>query len=204
MKWVRDDFRKLRVGLLACLALVAVGASAVLLSDHAAQAARGELAAAQATRNELDDKLKRVRSEENEIREKTARFRQLEARGVIGEEQRLEWSELLDAIRDRRRLLNLRYEFEPQRPLEAAPNTAKLGYFVSPMRLQLDLLHEEDLTRLLADLRQQAKALIQIRSCLVTRSTGRQDNLSPVAQLRADCRLDWITLRLAAAGEGKK
>ena len=33
------------------------------------------------------------------------------------------------------------------------------------MKVQLKLLHEEDLTRLLADLREQASALILVRSC---------------------------------------
>ena len=204
MKLRRDDFRKLRGGLLGCMALIAAGVGTVLLSDNAAQTARRELAAAQAARNEFDDKLKRVRSEENEIREKTAIFRQLEARGVIGEEQRLEWSELLNAIGDRRQLLNLRYEFEPQRPLDAAAPAAALSYFVSPMRLQLDLLHEEDLTRLLADIRQQANALIQVRNCLVSRSSGSADSRAAGSQLQAECRIDWITLRAPGSGEARK
>ncbi len=202
MKLVRGDFAKLRISLLACLTLVAAGAASVFFSDGAAETAQRELAAAQATHSEFDGKLKRVRSEENEIREKTALFRQLEKKGVIGEERRLEWSELLGVIRDRRQLIDLRYEFEPQRPLDPEP-TSGLIYLVSPMHLQLDLLHEEDLTRLLADIGQQANALILVRNCAVSRAPLRRDGQT-AAQLHADCRIDWITLRNVSGGEGKK
>ena len=142
-----------------------------------------------------------MRSEETEIKQKSAVFSGLQARGVIGEEQRLEWVELLKTIRDRRRLLDLQYEIAPQRALDAAPGSA-FTFYASTMKIQLKLLHEEDLTRLLDDLRQQARALIQVKSCTVSRlPRGSADG---TAQLLADCQIDWITLRETAAGEAKR
>jgi hypothetical protein len=51
-------------------------------------------------RSEADGKLKRVRDEESEIKQKSILFNKLQERGMIGEEQRLEWVELLKDIRD--------------------------------------------------------------------------------------------------------
>ena len=208
MKFVRGDLRKLQTGLLVGLALIVIGGIGVYFGNDAMQTARRELAEAQATRNEADNQLRRMRGEEMEIREKSVIFRQLEARGMVGEERRLEWSELLEAIRERRQLAGLRYEFGPQRPLDnTATMPTGLTYFVSPMSLQLDLLHEEDLTRLLADIRRQAKALIRIRSCAISRVTEGQAGVADPAavfNLRAECRIDWITLRQVHAREGKQ
>ena len=70
-------------------------------------AARAELGDAQARlaniqqeRKEIDNKLRQVRSEENEIRHKAAVFNDLQSQRVLGEEQRLEWVELLEEIRE--------------------------------------------------------------------------------------------------------
>ena len=80
---------------------------------------------------------------------------------MIGEEARLEWIELLNEIRERRRLPGIRYEFAPRRPLDR-DQTGAFGLYASAMKLQARLLHEEDLTRLLSDLRERAPALIQV------------------------------------------
>ena len=163
-------------------------------------------AIAQAERNEFDGKLKQVRNEEDEIKQKSAVFKALQTRGMIGEEQRLEWVELIKDIRDTRRLIDLQYEIAPQRRLDA--DAAKgFAFYSSTMRLQLKLLHEEDLTRLIDDLRERARALIQVKSCAVSRLSQGAGDGSPIAQLLADCRIDWITLRevmdVQPTGEGK-
>jgi hypothetical protein len=66
------------------------------------------------------------------------------------------------------------------------------------MKMQVKLLHEEDLTRLLGDLRQQAAALIQVKACNVSRVPHVTGESGIAAQLQADCQIDWITLREAA------
>ncbi len=198
MKIGSADLPKLQFSLLVALTMMAIGAGTVYLSLNLIKTAKLEQAAAQAERNDFDGKLNRVRSEEDEIRQKSAIFHKLEARGVVGEEQRLEWVELLKEIRDRRRLLDLQYEIAPQRALDATPGSG-YAYYASSMRVQLKLLHEEDLTRLLDDLRRQARALIQVRSCNVSRlPRGGAEGGIP-AQLQADCQIDWVTLREVAS-----
>lgn len=193
MKLDITDFPKLRVSLLSAIIMIGLGVSAVLFSYQSAKAAQASRNAALTERNELEGKLSRVRSEENEIKQKSIVFNKLQTRGIIGDEQRLEWVELLKAIRDERRLLDLQYEFSPQRPLDA---TTAGGYtfFASSMRAQLKLLHEEDLTRFLNDLQERARALIHTKRCTITKSGSGRSESAPPIQLQAECLIDWVTL----------
>ncbi|MEI7614032.1 MAG: hypothetical protein WCK63_14115 [Betaproteobacteria bacterium] len=194
MKLDLSDLPKLQFSLIAAVLLIAVGAGTVHFFLDANRAALQARSAAQSERNEFDGKLKRVRTEENEIRDKSAVFSMLQMRGFIGDEQRLEWIELLKDIRDKRRLIDLEYDVAPQRPLDPTPVSA-YSFFVSSMKIQLKLLHEEDLTRLLDDLRLQARALVQVRYCNVSRlPRGTPEPGSP-ALLQAECQIEWITLR---------
>ena len=205
MKLSSADLPKLQLSLLAALLMIIVGAGAGYAAFSSTQTAQRERAAAQTERNEADGKLRRVSSEQSEIKQKSERFNALQARGVIGEEQRLEWVELIKDIRDQRRLLDLQYEFAPQRALNEssdAKSDAKpegnFSFFASTMKVQIKLLHEEDLTRFLADLREQARALIQVKSCNVSRLPLTASDSSLSAQLLADCQIDWVTLRASA------
>ena len=197
MKFLPGDLKKLQISLLVCLLMIVMGAAVVFFANGATRSAQHERVTAQAQRNDYVGKLQRVRSEESEIKEKSALFQRLQKRGIIGEEQRLEWVELLKDIRDKRRLIDLVYEIEPQRPLDVAPG-AGFTFNVSPMKVQLKLLHEEDLTRFLGDLNEQARALIQVRYCKVTRQPQGQAGTSGQANLLAECRIDWVTLREVA------
>ena len=197
MKFLPGDLKKLQISLLVCLLMIVMGAAVVFFANGATRSAQHERVTAQAQRNDYVGKLQRVSSEESEIKEKSALFQKLQERGIIGEEQRLEWVELLKDIRDKRRLIDLVYEIEPQRPLDVAPG-AGFTFNVSPMKVQLKLLHEEDLTRFLGDLNEQARALIQVRYCKVTRQPQGQAGTSGQANLLAECRIDWVTLREVA------
>ena len=198
MKLRPADFPKLQYSLLATVLLMLVGAGPVYFARQANKTAQLERAAAQAEQNDFDGKLRLVRGEEDEIKHKSAVFYKLQARGVIGEEQRLEWVELLNSIRDTRQLLDLQYEIAAQRPLDAVPGNG-FAYYASTMTMQLKLLHEEDLLRFLDDLRQQARALIQVKSCTVERLPRNTPGDGIPAQLQAACRIDWITLREVAS-----
>lgn len=194
MKLTAADWRKLRLSLVIFVLFCLGGAALVFFSLEQQQQARRLLGTAQAHNTQAQAKLKQVREEESEIKLKAALFSNLAARGVIGEEQRLDWVELLRDIRNNRRLLDIQYEFSPQQPL--GNGQGPWSFQVSSMRLQLQLLHEEDLLNVLADLRNTAKAQVLVRSCEVSRQPrppGESQGLH--ANLKAQCLLDWITLR---------
>lgn len=199
MKFGPRDFAKLRNSLLLLALMSALGIAAAIYSRTMTTDAQGLFAREQSRRQEIDGKLQRVRSEENEIRQKAELFSQLQARGVIGEESRLDWVELLRSIRERHGLIEVHYEFSPRRALDKAPAGA-LGLYASTMKLNVRLLHEEDLIRLLDDLRRNARALIQVRRCDVTR-LPRTDNALR-GNLQAECVIDWITLSKTDQAKG--
>ena len=198
MKLVPDDFQKLQYSLLAMVLMFAIGVISVVVAYQATKTASIDRVATQTDRNDARSKLQRVRGEESEIKQKSALFNQLQARGMVGEEQRLEWVELIREIRDKRRLIDLQYEFAPQRSLDNSAPGNGYAFYASTMKVQLKLLHEEDLTRFIDDLRRQAKALIQVKSCNVSRLPRNETEGSVVAQLQADCLIDWLTLQAVA------
>jgi len=89
----------------------------------------------------------------------------------------------------------------PQKTVDAAllPEGAVGGgyeFMSSAMKLQMQLLHEGDLLGFLADLRANVRALIVVRQCNVERIARATSNeRGTQAQLKADCDIDWITLR---------
>jgi hypothetical protein len=197
MKLSTTDLPKIRFSLIAALLMVTLGIIALLYAQERAKAAQIAQTNTERTYKEFDSKLRQVRNEEKDIRQKTATFSQLQARGIFGDEQRLEWIELLKNIHEQRRLIEMDYEIAAQHPLTALDTRPgnDLAFYASTMKLHVKLLHEEDLTRLLADLRRQAKALIQVKSCKVNRLTNQAaEDASHRAYLLAECEIDWITL----------
>lgn len=193
MKFTRRDLTKLQSGLWLATLMLALGAAACYLSYQIEVKARLARDLVLAQRQESDAKLKQVRNEEIEIKHKSAVFANLQERGVVGPEQRLEWVELLKEIRDHRRLPELQYEIAPQRLLDAKAVT-DYAFYASRMRLELRLLHEEDLMRLLADLRSRAPALISVRRCDLARLPATVDERAGRrAHLTAECEIDWLT-----------
>lgn len=203
MKLNRRDVVKLRFSLAVMLLMLALGLAGAFYADRQADKARTDFSVAQSAAADIDGRLRRVRNEEDEIRRKAALFNQLQVRGLIGEEQRLAWIELLGELRTRHQLLELRYEFSPQQAIEK-DSVGTLGLYASRMKLQMRLLHEEDLTRLLDDLRQQAPALIQVKRCDMSRLPTSGGDVLQQGLLQADCLLDWLTLNDSKTAGGEK
>lgn len=201
MKLTTDDLPKLQIPLLALIVMVALGTGSILFSRSQLGQSQNRLSSAQQQRKDIDSKLRQVRSEENEIRQKAALFGELQSRRIVGEEQRLEWVELLESIRARHRLPDMRYEITARHALEKV-SAGQFALYASTMRLELKLLHEEDLTRLLDDLRREAPALIQTRRCDISRVQGPVAKEAPAALLQSSCLVDWITVRKADNAEG--
>jgi len=198
IRFAPADFPRIQASALAAVLMIAVGVLGLYAANKTTERARQAKIAVIAQGSEADRKLKQVREEESEIKQKSILFNNLQERGIIGEEQRLDWVEVLKDIRDRRRLIDLRYDISPQRALDSTA-VGDFAFYASSMKLQLKLLHEEDLSRLLADLRQQAKALIRVNSCNVERlPPAAEERAGGWANLLADCEIDWITLREVA------
>ena len=122
-------------------------------------------------------------------------YQQLKKLNVLGEERRLEWADALSRIRTQRELLDLRYRVERQKTLVSVPGKpANVDFFASTMRVDLALLHEEDLLRFLADLRASGNAYYSVRRCTLERTGQAATGTSISPRLRADCAIDLLTI----------
>jgi hypothetical protein len=173
--------------------MIAAGVGISWLADQQVRSYAQTKISATRQLNEYESKLKLVRAEEAEIKQKSALYSNLRARGIIGEEQRLDWVELIKEIKESRKLLDVQYEFSPQQALEA-PALSGFSFKSSPMKLQMKLLHEGDLLNFISDLRKHAKAYVRVRSCNVVRIQRAAAPAGDAALLLADCQLDWITI----------
>ena len=202
MKILPEDFKKLRLSVFVSLLMLGIGSTVFFLANTAHLSASNALNVARKEHREISEKLRILNSEAGILQERIAKFRQLEQYRILGEEQRLEWIELFKAIRERQQVIDLRYEISPQRPVDSTS-----GFKFSPIKFHLELLHEEDLIRFIDDLRTQARAMIRIRYCKLTRTVHGKEYPGTArvgTNLLADCEMDWITLNLADKNTGGK
>ena len=197
----RPDLRRLRIPFAAALLLAGIGAAALVFSESNLAEAE-KLKGAQHDRLvAARDRLAKVSEEEQEIRNTLVQFKQIADLGMAGAEKRLEWIEALVDIQKKRRLFQVQYTLEPQRAVDypgMAQNQKGGGaiFMASKLKLELQLLHEQDLLNFLADLRALGESFASLRSCSISRTPGVGSGGGPMRpRLQASCVIDMITLK---------
>lgn len=198
MKLERADFKRLQWSMVALVLAIMAGAVLVSVGYYQQNRAANEHRLAQTQQTETRGRLAQAAQEEAELREKIARYQDLQAKGYIGKESRLDWVEQIARIAGERKLVDLGYEFLPQRPadtllLPAGPVAGGHGFLTSTQRISLKLLHEGDLLGLIKDLRANIRAVILVRSCGIERLPANSGERKLGLLLAAECELDWIT-----------
>lgn len=115
------------------------------------------------------------------------------SKGLIGEGQRLDWMEGLEALRRMHPVEGFSYHIGPQKPY-IPPYPLDQGNFdilYSEMTLEFDLLHEAQLLEFFAALNNHLKGRYQLEGCTLKRQPD--DNRG--IRLHAECRGGWITLK---------
>ena len=200
MRLTREELKRLLAPLAIAAALLGVGAALIWSAGGALRDAQARLGAAQAERRQSNERLARISEEEREVSQKIDVYQRLKSLNILGEERRLEWADAINRIRAQRELLDLRYAVERQRQLVSAPGKpANVDFYASTMKVQLALLHEEDLLRFLADLRQSGNAFYAVRRCELARTGQAVTGATMTPRLRADCDIDLITIMDRAA-----
>jgi len=195
MTFTREELRRLALPLIIALVLSAAGGSLVWSAGQALDSAYRALTAAQAERRQNNERLARIAEEEREVREKIDVYQRLKALNILGEERRLEWADAITRIRTQRELLDMRYMVERQRLLTTIPGKpGNVDFYASTMKVDLQLLHEEDLLRFLDDLRQSGNAFYAVKKCGITRTGQTIGGATMAPRLRADCDIDLITI----------
>jgi hypothetical protein len=196
MRLTRDELKQIATPVALALALTLAGAALVWSAGEALRSAQRNFAAAQAERRQNTERLARIAEEEREVKEKIDLYQRLKQLHILGEERRLEWADAIARIRKERELLDLRYTVERQRLLgSVAAKPGNIDFYASAMKVDLALLHEEDLLRFLADLRESGNAYYAVRKCALVRTGQAISGASMTPRLRADCEIDLITIR---------
>jgi hypothetical protein len=192
----RQELKLLLAPLAGAVAMLAAGAGLIWLAEGSLLNAERAFAAAQQERRQNAERLARIAEEEREVKEKLDVYQRLKQLNVLGEERRLEWADAIARIRSERELLDLRYRVERQTLLAtAAGKPANVEFYSSTMKVDLALLHEEDLVRFLADLRASGNAYYSVKRCALARTGQAAGSTTIIApRLRAECEIDLITI----------
>jgi hypothetical protein len=199
MNVARDDLKRLRMPLAVAIILLVLGAASLIASGYYLDEARTAQDATRLTRVAAQERVLRVAEEEREIRDDLVYYEQMGQRGVVGEQSRLDWIESIARIKNDRKLFEIKYNFEAQRPLDypGLVATGAADFVVSRLKLDMLLLHEGDLLNFLTDLQAGIKAHVSVRNCAVTRiergAAPGATTLQP--RLRAECQVDLVSLR---------
>lgn len=190
-----QDLRHQSRALLLGAGMILAGLGALGLAHLGYRDAQDTERQALAEKNAFQARIARISQEEKEIQAGDILFRRLAERGILGDEKRLDWIEHIARIRAERRLGDIRWEILPPRPLDAELAPGQAGEFeftASTLRIQLALLHEEDLLRFISDLRDGMPAYVRVRQCSLSRTPA--GGSKRWGQMQAECQLDLITL----------
>ncbi|MYM26635.1 hypothetical protein GTP46_28850 [Duganella sp. FT135W] len=193
--WI-SEFALIRTALLTLLAALTVSVTGVTLSHMKRQDAVVLSAHAQRTRDTASSLYAQVDNEKRDIRNFQQRFVELRQRGLIGEERRLAWLDVIRQTQEQLKLPPLSYEIEPQQAvtLEAQMDLGEYQLRGSRMHLHMELLHELDLFNFFQDLRE--RGYVAVQDCSIKR-LGVAAGAPGASTLGADCTLNWITLNTA-------
>lgn len=129
------------------------------------------------------------------------RYKTLKKLGFIGTEPRLQWLESLRRTGEDSGVMAMQYNLHAQHPFfqQLPLDDGNYQLYTSTMDLQVDVLHEAHLLDFLDRLYGSGIGLLDIQGCTIQRlgSNGVQPN---EANVRADCKLSWYTIRPEVSG----
>jgi hypothetical protein len=197
MMLARADLKRLRMPLVVALLLAGVGVGALLFAEQKGAEAQLSKKAGEERLAAASIRLAKVAEEEQEISNNLVQFRRFAEKGMTSGEKRLEWIEALAAIRQQRRLFEVHYNLERQRPVDfPGIKSTEPIFMATKLKLEMLLLHEEDLLRVLGDLNTSSQFFSSLRNCTITRAEAASAVAGPIRpRLRADCAVDIITLK---------
>ncbi len=140
-----------------------------------------------------------IDEEEKIIEKYLPLYRDLESKGIIGQERRLDWIDTLRQASQRVELPMLRYVIDSQsihQPEFLVPD-GSFQIYSSNMQLDLGLLHEGDLGSLFAELDANATGLYTVFNCDLSRNHRQRQFVkrADATNLRANCGLRWLTIK---------
>lgn len=193
----KDNFKRLRLSIAATLLLVGLGVASLIIAEKYVEAAKENKKSTQARSSAAQDRVARASEEEREIRANLVHYQKMVASGIVGARERLDLIDSIAAIKKSRRLFEIKYSIAPQSVLEYAgvQPTGSMDFVNSPMRIDMSLLHEDDLLNFIEDLKASKQTHVVVRHCSMQRIAGVSLTSGPATPtIKAECLIDLINL----------
>lgn len=197
MSFSPADLPNIKWSLGAFVLSLALGGGLIYLSEGYLEQSLKERQAAQKQLADARTQLAATQSDQENMSTYALEYNTLLAREIIGNEQRLDWLEELEKLRQQGTVLDFKYTIAPQQSYAPSPalDAGNFQLSRSGMTMQIDLLHEEQLLHLFANMQRQMKGWFMLDGCTLSR-TGAADELAP---LKAECTGGWFTMKNKSA-----
>ena len=194
MSFSTSDIAEIKWSLGAFILGIALAAGLVSYSTNYREDALKERQTAQKQLNEERTQLATAQSDLENMATYQMEYQALETQKVIGTEQRLDWVEGLEKIRKQGHVIDFKYSISPQQSYTPNPplDAGNFALYLSPMTLQIDLLHEKQLQDLFVALGSQMDGWFILDHCSLTAGTT---SAGDTTALKADCAGGWLTIK---------
>ena len=208
----KSDLMLLRNPVISFLVLSILALVTYVSATRLQQLANDNLSAARVYFDQVSSSVTQIAQEAETIIRYIDRYIQIDTDGVVSAPDRLQFLERMDSIRESLQLYALDLEmgeqisyvmpYPPQDPLPGEPVTVNQ----TSIDLELPLLHEGDLVRMLDQLLSMPGLFLPTQ-CLITLDSISTDNFTQLREnLVSRCRVNWFSFELtppaAIAQEG--
>ena len=197
MIFSKSDLPELKWSLGALALSIALAVTLISWSENYLAQSLKEREAAQKQLNDARAQVLAAQSDQANMSAYALEYNALLAQKVIGNEQRLDWIEGLEKLRQQGSVLDFKYTISPQQPYTPNPplDAGNFQLSRSGMTLQIDLLHEVQLLHFFRNLHDQINGWFMLDGCSISR-TGAIDELTPI---KAECTGGWFTMKNKSA-----
>lgn len=191
------DWRLIHTHLLWLISAMLVAGLALLFSQGYLQYTTRQLRPLQTKLREIRATADTAQAEYQAAERGRTRYLELETRGLIGKEHRLEWVERLTTSRNTLITPELRYRIEAQKPLELSEPSGNSMLYASLMNLQYVVRHEEGFSQAHRMLDNVPGRAVPLR-CQISRKQEQEAPATDIG-LIVDCDYLWLTVAPASA-----
>jgi len=198
MKLSKSDFPLLRWSILAICVSALLSTAILYISNEYAEKSQRDLRKARNMGNDARRRLAAAHEDQQNMAIYADEYGALLERKIIGDDQRLDWMEGLEKLRQMNLVTDFRYNIAPQRNYVPQPpfDSGNFDIHYSETKLQFDLLHEEQLVDFFGALHRSIKGWYQLEGCTLQRSApDDEEAAASTTHLEADCSGGWITLK---------
>jgi len=139
------------------------------------------------------------------LEEYKVRYEKLKKKNIAGNENRIDWINLLEIIAENKRIPYVNYKIDKQILAKDKKTSLKypgLNVYKSVMTLDMRLLHEGDIYTVINELKLKAKGLFDVSSCDVKRQRNSAESVMENAtgiNFTARCELNWYSFQPKSA-----